>query len=245
MFDSYNDIFTQRAKTYDTAMHCCSDARRAEFECATKNFPWKHREIVADIPSGAGYLSKYRPREVDLYHIDSCDTFNQLSEQKVITSPLEDMPFPDNHFDRVISIAGSHHMEDKNGFFCEVKRVLKPGGVFNYSDVMQGSKEDTFLNQFVDSYNSMGHQGIFISKGTISDLANTGFDIVQADYQRVCWQFNSEQDMVFFVKSLFGLDLADDDTILTNIKDILGYQVQSQGVTMEWALYYIDAQSKV
>lgn len=38
--------------------------------------------------------------------------------------------FPDNKFDVVISIESSEHMEDKEQFFFEVKRILKPQGRF-------------------------------------------------------------------------------------------------------------------
>jgi len=50
---------------------------------------------------------------------------------KLICADMLSLPFPDNTFDWVISVASYHHIKDKNNrviAFSELKRVLKPGG---------------------------------------------------------------------------------------------------------------------
>ncbi|MEX2642693.1 MAG: class I SAM-dependent methyltransferase [Acetobacterales bacterium] len=42
----------------------------------------------------------------------------------------ETLPFPDDHFDLVYSWGVIHHSEDPDRIVAEVRRVLKPGGVF-------------------------------------------------------------------------------------------------------------------
>lgn len=49
------------------------------------------------------------------------------------TAPIEKMPFPDEHFDWIISNAVLHFAESKNQFnkmLLEMWRVLKPNGIF-------------------------------------------------------------------------------------------------------------------
>jgi ubiquinone/menaquinone biosynthesis C-methylase UbiE len=44
------------------------------------------------------------------------------------------LPFEDNHFNLVTMINVLHHLEEMNGIFAEVSRVLKPGGRFLVAD---------------------------------------------------------------------------------------------------------------
>ncbi len=49
------------------------------------------------------------------------------------TAPIEKMPFPDEHFDWIISNAVLHFAESKNQFnkmLLEMWRILKPNGIF-------------------------------------------------------------------------------------------------------------------
>ncbi len=47
------------------------------------------------------------------------------------------LPFGDGSFDVVINVEASHCYPDRGRFFQEVRRVLRGGGVFLYSDVLQ------------------------------------------------------------------------------------------------------------
>jgi SAM-dependent methyltransferase len=44
------------------------------------------------------------------------------------------LPLPDASFDIVVNIEASHLYDDREKFFAEVLRVLKPGGAFCYTD---------------------------------------------------------------------------------------------------------------
>lgn len=46
-----------------------------------------------------------------------------------------DLPFPDNSFDAVLNVESSHIYPDFDRFLSEVKRVLKPGGHFLFTDL--------------------------------------------------------------------------------------------------------------
>jgi ubiquinone/menaquinone biosynthesis C-methylase UbiE len=44
------------------------------------------------------------------------------------------LPFPDNHFDKILAVECIFHFPDRKSFFQEVCRVLKPGGCMALSD---------------------------------------------------------------------------------------------------------------
>jgi SAM-dependent methyltransferase len=44
------------------------------------------------------------------------------------------LPFPDESFDIVLNVEASNDYGDRTGFFREVHRVLRPGGMFLYAD---------------------------------------------------------------------------------------------------------------
>lgn len=45
------------------------------------------------------------------------------------------LPFEDNSFDMVIASLVFEHIKDLSGIFIEIKRVLKPGGKFKFSEM--------------------------------------------------------------------------------------------------------------
>jgi phosphoethanolamine N-methyltransferase len=53
------------------------------------------------------------------------------------------LDFPDSSFDVVFSQDSMVHIPDKNALFCDVLRVLRPGGVFAASDWLAGETANT------------------------------------------------------------------------------------------------------
>lgn len=55
-----------------------------------------------------------------------------------------DMPFATATFDGVYSVHVGMNIEDKPGLYREVRRVLKPGGVFGIYDILRGQSDSAF-----------------------------------------------------------------------------------------------------
>jgi SAM-dependent methyltransferase len=58
------------------------------------------------------------------------------------------LPYPDGVFDVVVNVEASNDYGDYGGFFQEVFRVLRPGGLFLYCDSRRGEGADAVAHQF-------------------------------------------------------------------------------------------------
>ncbi len=87
---------------------------------------------ILDIGCGNGRNMKNK--KYDFYGVDNCEKFVEMAKKitpNVILSDMTSLPFPDNYFDGIISIASFHHLSDvnrRNECLKEMHRVLKPNG---------------------------------------------------------------------------------------------------------------------
>jgi len=246
MFQSYEKIFSKRADAYQKAMELYPDAREREFQLAVEYADIKTGDIVCDAPSGGGYLRSYLPDNIQRYlAVETAPDFIRhcpMSEyDQMVLSPLDNIAIENNSVDVCINLAGSHHLENKSDFFREVVRILKPGGRFVMADAETGTGVDRFLNKFVDQHNSMGHEGIFLDGQTANDITICGLKIHGDELITFPWSFESRDDMGVYCKLLFGIDIAEPETVILGIEDILGYMPGPGEVNMAWSLRFIVA----
>jgi ubiquinone/menaquinone biosynthesis C-methylase UbiE len=87
---------------------------------------------ILDLGCGNGRNMKY-PNYI-FYGVDNCEEFIKLAKlvsSNVYLSDMTTLPFEDNLFDAIISIASFHHLstiERRIKCLEEINRVLKPGG---------------------------------------------------------------------------------------------------------------------
>lgn len=61
-------------------------------------------------------------------------TYGESERLRFVEGSALDLPFPDSSFDAVLNVEASNDYGDRARFFAEVARVLKPGGLFLYTD---------------------------------------------------------------------------------------------------------------
>jgi ubiquinone/menaquinone biosynthesis C-methylase UbiE len=97
----------------------------------------KEGEKVLDLGCGDGRWYKvFKDKKVDYFGIDNSEKLIEIAkenfpEAKFFVGDALNLPFPDNFFDRVYSIAVLHHIPSevlRMKFLNEAKRVLKPQG---------------------------------------------------------------------------------------------------------------------
>ncbi len=77
--------------------------------------------------------------------VNFCNRNYQAPGLKFINGNALEMPFEEQSFDAVMSIESFHALSDKKAFTREVLRVLKPGGYFICSDVIEKVVYDMIL----------------------------------------------------------------------------------------------------
>jgi ubiquinone/menaquinone biosynthesis C-methylase UbiE len=105
-------------------------------------------DSVLDVGAGTGTLAIMVAREVPTAHVTGLDADPEILEiarRKAATAHVEvdfvegfstELPFPDSHFDVVLSSLFFHHLERevKTRTLSELYRVLAPGGRLHVAD---------------------------------------------------------------------------------------------------------------
>ncbi len=246
--ESYKEIFEKRGKEYDLAMCKFPNARDEEFFNIINIADLKDNQSLLDIPSGGCYLKRYIPGSVNYLPIETTETFANFCRKNnniepIVVENIHNLPFKNESIDRIISLAGIHHLtdKDKEKFYIESFRILKKGGIFALADVFEGTPSGRFLNEFVDKYNPMGHKGIFLNKKTTNTLENIGFRINFSEVKNYYWKFKTQTEMIEFIKLLFGIFKADNNSLLEGLNKYLGF-IENQGqILLNWQLFFIKA----
>jgi demethylmenaquinone methyltransferase/2-methoxy-6-polyprenyl-1,4-benzoquinol methylase/phosphoethanolamine N-methyltransferase len=134
----------------------------------------KDGEQVLDVGCGTGTLSIAAKRAVgptgEVHGIDPSVEMISVARGKAAkarvdaqfhTAVIEKLPFPDGHFDLVLSSLMLHHLpvDVKRSGFAEVSRVLKPGGRFLAVDLAESSGHFGHLLQALGVHKTEGKLG--------------------------------------------------------------------------------------
>ncbi|HSM07362.1 MAG TPA: class I SAM-dependent methyltransferase [Longimicrobiales bacterium] len=102
-------------------------------------------KVILEVSSGRGgnchYLVRYAGAR-RVVGVDRCAGSVELAGRSVGSSSAaflvglaEALPFEARSFDAVVNLEAAHCYHDFPGFLAEVRRVLKPGGLFLFADV--------------------------------------------------------------------------------------------------------------
>lgn len=244
--DSYDDIFALRGSAYDGAMQACPDARSQEFRQAIDRAQLKPGMVVADVPAGGGYMQRYLPADCQWLPHEPCTTFtsHHAPPDDPGNGQLLPLPWADTSIDTAISIAGVHHLEDKKPLLAELFRVVRPGGCLVLSDVAAGSPPALFLDDYVGTFNSTGHDGIFLDEQILQDFDSTGWDVELHEPVDLLWHFPDTAVMAQFCHRLFDLQRSTPADTEAAIARMLGFEATAEGLGMHWALTTIRARRR-
>lgn len=146
--------------------------------------PYVKNKDVLDVASGTGYGAN----ELSRLGLTKSITGLELNEKcveyaRAIYAPngeinyqqgsILEMPFADNSFDIVTSFETIEHIADTKGQLSEIRRVLRPGGIY-----------------IVSTPNAYGienpHHVLELNNQELTDLLNTnGFDVLEKNLQYI------------------------------------------------------------
>jgi len=235
----YKQIFDQRGQLYHRAMEALPACRAEEFLSVIGEADIAPGMTVIDAPSGGAYLADHLSG-VTLVGLESSPAFAALAKERAEAVLLVDdntFPIADASVDRVLSIAGLHHIEDKTGFFAEVRRVLKPGGRAVLADVAENSPVRRFLDDFVGAYNETGHSGWYFDTATRGELQGAGLKVVRERPLRFRWHAPDRRQLADFCRTLFGMVRTDNATVAEGISRYLGFHETPGDCALNWELF--------
>lgn len=238
--EDYEEIFSKRGKSYHEAMEQFPDARNEEFLTTVKFLNNKSESTILDIPSGGGYLKRFLNSKANYLPYDFSGEFVNahagINKCKESSIDLED-----NSVDEIVSLAAMHHVVEREAFYGEMNRILKPGGRLVIVDVVSGTKIDSFLNVFLDAWNSMGHKGRFITiNEDETQLQAAGFE-VEFEIEGLNWVFSNEEEAHQFFRKLFYLDKDPPAGELKFAIEDLGVSITDSSFEVNWPLGFIVA----
>lgn len=131
--------------------------------------------LILDLGSGTGYGSKHLKQQFKKAQVYQTDLSVQMlrssrkqsprffSKDRFLCADANQIPLPNNSFDLVFSSLMLQWCNDPDAVFAEIKRVLKPGGVFLFTsfgpDTLKELREswrqvdnDVHVNAFTDMH---------------------------------------------------------------------------------------------
>ena len=238
MFDSYIDIFTERARDYHLAMTTSPLARDTEFRAMIEPIANGPEGLVCDIPSGGCYLPRYLPGGMRYIGVEPVDDFLNSGPRShdVVKASFDDIPLPGGSVDYVVSLAGLHHEDRLAPVFAEMRRLLRQGGRAIIADVAVGTPPAGFLNGFVARHNPLGHDGRFLDQETKPALEATGIEVTEDQIIDVPWAFDSLGEAAAFCGKLFGIAGAGREEILDALAEEIGFTEEDGRIRLRWQL---------
>lgn len=244
--ETYADIFAIRGSRYDQAMRKHPFVREEEFQQIILRANLNKNEIIADVPAGGGYLKNFLPANLKPKEHEPCSDFNAHSILPDDKNTLLPLPWESGSIDTVFSLAGVHHMDIKKSFFKEVYRVLKPEGSFVLSDVSENSSVANFLDEYIGSTNSTGHDGVYLNEQTLIDIKNSHLKIQTKEQVDFHWNFDDLKHMASFCQELFDIVKGTkQDTIEAINKYLTTTQLENGNIGMKWSLMTIVSKKEI
>jgi ubiquinone/menaquinone biosynthesis C-methylase UbiE len=240
----YRRTFDVRGALYNRAGALCPEARAVERRLLVDLLGARPGEILCDVPAGGGYLAAGLVRAAPGATIVCLEPSQALAaglprDLPRVRSSIEALALGDESVDRLGSLAGLHHVEDRASLFDEAYRVLKLGGRCAVADLHAGSAPARFLNGPVDRLTETGHRALFFERGELEAcLARAGFRDVVERYSEYAWTFPDRATLVAYCRLLFGLVRADAAEVERLLEHELGVFDAGDRIGLRWSLLY-------
>ncbi|MBM1189465.1 class I SAM-dependent methyltransferase [Pseudomonas weihenstephanensis] len=192
--------FGEQAAAYlSSAVH----AQGAEFGLLQAELAGKSGARVLDLGCGAGHVSFHvaaRVKDVVAYDLSQqmLDVVQAAASERglhnisAVRGAAERLPFADGEFDYVFSRYSAHHWSDLGQALREVRRVLKPGGVAAFIDVISPGSPlfDTYL-QSVEVLRDTSHVRDYSAGEWLRQVSEAGLHTRSTLRQRLRLEFGS------------------------------------------------------
>lgn len=161
------------------------------YHYVAKHADWENAdalEVSSGRGGGANFIMRYfKPRsytgvDFSARAIEFCREQYDVDGLKFQHGNAEALPFPDNSFDVVVNVEASLYYPNIKKFFQHVKRILKPGGHFLYTDLRYEEK-------VADWHGQIESMGLKLIKK--EDITENVLKAMELDRERRIWLVNT------------------------------------------------------
>lgn len=256
----------QRRQRYAKALSSYPHARKLEiapFVALLGEYAPDAPRTVLEIGSGSGFLTKEL-----LGHGCTVDTIDAAFEpvpgvrSHYSWDARQGLP-PDlapEEYSCIVSLAALHHIctADSRRPVALLQDLSSSGGRSTkllFADVPPsrlatdqtgpaGTDEEecftaTFFRTVVDRYSSPAHAGIYVDlRRELEPLTDAGWHTIEGGVYACPWFFDSEADVLTFLRTLFNLDESLTDASLAAMV-ASGLTLANRGIRLDWTLQYL------
>ena len=192
--------FGEQASAYlSSAVH----AQGTEFALLQAELAGQGEARLLDLGCGAGHVSFHVAplvKEVVAYDLSqqmldvvaAAAVDRGLGNIRTVQGAAERLPFADGEFDFVFSRYSAHHWSDLGLALREVRRVLKPGGMAAFVDVLSPGSPllDTYL-QSVEVLRDTSHVRDYDAGQWLRQVSDAGLHVRSTSRQRLRLEYSS------------------------------------------------------
>jgi SAM-dependent methyltransferase len=198
---------------YDFLYQLSAEDLVSRLDDMTAKFP-----IILDLGTRNGLVSRIineRDWVKEIIHTNlSFKMLNKLSGDKLVCDE-EFIPFADNSFDLIVSVLNLHNVNDLPGTLIQLRRILKPEGLFLASifgpETLIELKEAMFETELKLNIGVSPHISPFIDIKTAANLMQrAGFAIPVTDNEIITTSYSST------IKLMHDLRFMGESNILAN-----------------------------
>lgn len=168
---------------------------------------------ILDLGSGTGYGSRKLKQQFKKTHIFQIDISDEMlkksrkqstfffSKNHFLCANASQIPLPENHFDLVFSSLMLQWCNDLDAVFAEVKRVLKPGGVFVFTSFGPDTLKE--LRESWRQVDDQVHANAFVDMHDIGDsLIRNGLDAPVLSVEHIVLTYDECKELILELKGV-------------------------------------------
>lgn len=250
----YEEIFNARGHLYNEATSICPGARESERQAVIARLNLPPAARIIDAPAGGGYLAdgilryfveqnsveQNSVERIAVTCVEPAANFSSVisPEHITVTAALHDTGLPECSFDAIASLAGLHHVTDRDRVYRHWRGLLVPGGQLVVADVQESTGTGDFLNGYVDEHTPGGHEGLFFEIGELTArLSENRFEVIEDQLVDVPWRFAKREEMGEFCRKLFAMESVTSASVADHLESIVGTKtLEDGGLHLLWQL---------
>lgn len=179
--------YDKKAKSYDRMMAIMEIAGMEKWR---KVLVSKANGLVLEAGVGTGANLSHYPPDLKVIGVDFSPKMLKIAEAKLANTraeiklqiaDIQELPFPDNMFDTVITACVFCSVPDPIQGFRELRRVVKPEG--NLYMLEHVRSEGALLGPLMDWVNplTVSHSGVNINRRTEQNIQSSGMQIASVE----------------------------------------------------------------